>query len=565
MVRRILSRLTAPIRGLHQAAYLLAGLTLASQLLALIRDRVFAHMFGASQTLDLYYAAFKVPDLVYALVVSLVSAYVLIPNISERIEKEGRESARRLISQAATFLFFFGGILCIVLALFAPTLLRFLFPALMASAHQAEFVFLARILLIQPILLGLSSVLSSVTQIERRFVLFAISPVLYNLGIILGTVFLYPHFGLVGIGIGVIGGAVLHLALHIPVVIRARLMPTPTIPRLRELMNLFAHSLPRSLALAMSSLTTLLLIALASRSGEGGVSVYVLAGNLEAVPLSLIAASYATAAFPVMAEQAGGGKYDAFKATVTVAARHIVFWSSVITVLTIVLRAHIVRIILGSGAFDWNDTRLTAAILAVLIVGLLAQGLILLCARAFYAAGRSWNPLFVQLGDAGVSVAVAYLLIHIARVWPMLQYFMEALLRISDVPGSPVLFIALGYTVGQFVMLGVALLTLKRVAPGVARSIMRPLFEGLGAAILGGAATYAVLAVGGTIAPLTRLPVVFAEGLIAGMVGLFVAGFILWLLENQEFRDLTASLRKLTSFKPLAPHELAHAHDHQDP
>lgn len=565
MVRRILSRLTAPIRGLHQAAYLLAGLTLASQLLALIRDRVFAHMFGASQTLDLYYAAFRVPDLVYALVVSLVSAYVLIPNISERIEKEGRESARRLISQAATFLFFFGGALCIVIALFAPTLLNLLFPVLMASSHHAEFVFLARILLIQPILLGLSSVLSSVTQIERRFVLFAMSPVLYNLGIILGTVFLYPHFGLVGIGLGVIGGAVLHLMLHIPVVVRAGLMPKPSIPRLRELLNLFAHSLPRSLALAMSSLTTLLLIALASRSGEGGVSVYTLAGNLEAVPLSLIAASYATAAFPVMAEQAGGGKYDAFKATVTVAARHIVFWSSVITVLTIVLRAHIVRIILGSGAFDWNDTRLTAAILAVLIVGLLAQGLILLCARAFYAAGRSWNPLFVQLGDAGISVAVAYFLVHAARSWPILQYFMEALLRIEDVPGSPVLFIALGYTVGQFVMLVVALMTLKVVAPGVARSIMRPLFEGLGAAILGGAATYVVLAIGGSIAPLTRLTAVFAEGLIAGMVGLFVAGFILWLLENQEFRDLTASLRKLTSFKALAPHELAHAHDHQDP
>lgn len=563
-MRRILSRLTAPIRGLHQAAYLLAGLTLASQALALIRDRVFAHMFGASQTLDLYYAAFKVPDFVYALVVSLVSAYVLIPVLAQRIDKEGRESARRLISQAATFLFFFGGALCIVLGIFAPSLLRLLFPALMASAHQAEFVFLARLLLVQPILLGLSSVLSSVTQIERRFVLFAMSPVLYNLGIILGTVFLYPRFGLTGIGIGVVCGAILHIGLHIPVVMRAGLMPRPAMPRLRELLNLFSNSLPRSLALAMSSLTTLLLIALASRSGEGGVSVYTLAGNLEAVPLSLIAASYATAAFPVLAQQAGDGMRDAFKATVTVAARHIVFWSSVITVLAIVLRAHIVRIILGSGAFDWNDTRLTAAILAVLIVALLAQGLILLCARAFYAAGRSWNPLLVQLGDAGVSVVVAYLLVHAARTWPILQYFMESLLRISDVPGSPVLFIAMGYAVGQFVMLVIALFTLKAVAPGVARSLMRPLFEGLGAAILGGAASYLVLAIGGTIAPLTRLPVVFAEGLIAGMVGLLVAAFVLWLLENEEFRDLIASLRKLTSFKPLAPYEPAHAHDHQD-
>jgi peptidoglycan biosynthesis protein MviN/MurJ (putative lipid II flippase) len=329
-------------------------------------------------------------------------------------------------------------------------------------------------------------------------------------------------------------------------------------------MNLFAHSLPRSLALAMSSLTTLLLIALASRSGEGGVSVYTLAANLEGVPLSLVAASYATAAFPVLAEQAGANMQEAFRATVTVAARHIVFWSSVITVLTMVLRAHIVRIIFGSGAFNWDDTRLTAAILAVLVLGLLAQGLILLCARAFYAAGRSWNPLFVQLGDAGISVAAAYGLIHAARTWPMLKYFTEALLRVADVPGSSVLFIALGYTIGQFAMLIIALYTLKSVAPGVGRSLTRPLCEGLGAAILGGAASYGALTVTGSIAPLTKLTTVFADGLVAGMVGIFVAGFVLWLLENKEFTDLVDSLRKLTSFKALSPFDPVHVHDHQD-
>ncbi len=557
MVRRILSRLTAPIRGLHQAAYLLAGLTLASQALALIRDRIFAHMFGAGEVLDLYYAAFKVPDFVYALVVSLVSAYVLIPAITGRLSAEGKENARRLVSQAATFLAVFGGMLCGVLAVFAPEFLALLFPSLMRSAHQAEFVLLTRMLLAQPILLGLSSVLSSITQVERRFMLFALSPVLYNLGIILGTVFLYPSFGLVGIGFGVLGGALLHMALHIPVAVRAGLAPQLTVPRFAELRMLFSQSLPRSLALAMGSLTTLLLIALASREGEGAVAVYTLASNLEAVPLSLVAASYATAAFPVMAEQASAQKKEAFTLTVAVAARHIVFWSSVITVLAIVLRAHLVRVILGSGAFNWEDTRLTAAVLAVLILGLLAQGLILLCARAFYAAGRSWNPLFVQLGDAGVSVASAFFLVHAAHAWPMFRYFVESLLRVSDVPGSSVLFIALGYTIGQFAMLTVALLTLRVVAHGVARSLIRPLCEGLGAAILGGAASYGALAFMGNIAPLTRLSTVFAEGLVAGMVGLFAAACMLWLLENREFRDLIESLRKLTSLKPLPPYSTA--------
>lgn len=564
MVRRILSRLTAPIRGLHQAAYLLAGLTLASQLLALVRDRIFAHMFGASQTLDVYYAAFKVPDLVYALVVSLVSAYVLIPAISRKLDEEGKQAARRLISQSATFLLLFGGALCAVLAVFAPFFLDILFPALMHGTHGEEFVFLTRLLLIQPVLLGLSSILSSVTQLERRFMLFALSPVLYNTGIIVGTVFLYPSLGLMGIGIGVVAGALLHLGLHIPVVARAGLAPRLEVPHMRGLMHLFSQSLPRSLALAMGSLTTLLLIALASRSGEGGVAVYTLAANLESVPLALIAASYATAAFPVMAEQASARDGEAFKATVTVAARHIVFWSSVIMVLTIVLRAHIVRLIFGTGAFNWDDTRLTAAILAVLIVGLLAQGLILLCARAFYAAGRSWNPLIVQLGDAGVSVVAAYALVHAGRAWPALTYFMEALLRIEDVPGSSVLFIAMGYTIGQFVMLLVALCTLKVVADGVAWSLMRPLSEGLGAAILGGAASYGVLTFMGTLAPLTHTSIVFAEGLVAGMVGLFVAACVLWLLENREFRDLIESLRRLTSFTPLEPFSPVHVHDSQD-
>src|ERR1035437_855769 len=93
-------RIAAPVRGLHQAAYLLAGLTLASQGLALLRDRTFAHTFGAGQTLDLYYAAFRVPDLVFALVSSLVSAYVLIPLITGM----DKDETRRLLSESATFL-----------------------------------------------------------------------------------------------------------------------------------------------------------------------------------------------------------------------------------------------------------------------------------------------------------------------------------------------------------------------------------------------------------------------------------------------------------------------------
>lgn len=554
MVRRIIRRITAPVRGLHQAAYLLAGLTLASQLLALLRDRIFAHQFGASQVLDVYYAAFKIPDLVFALVASLVSAYVLIPRIAALQTEGDKNGARNLIGQMSSFLLIGGSVLSIAIAVAAPWILSALFPTLAASTSGDQFVLLVRILLVQPILLGLSGILGSVTQLSRRFVVFALSPVLYNLGIILGTVFLYPRYGVYGIGIGVVAGALAHLLIHVPVVYKAGLWPRFMWPRPKVVWSVVRSSLPRSMALAMGSLTALLLAALASRVGEGSVAVLTLATNLEAVPLSLIGAAYATAAFPVLAEQACAKKFDEFRATLTAALRHIIFWCSVITVLTIVLRAYVVRIILGSGAFDWNDTRLTAAILAVLVVGLLAQCIILLAARAFYAANRSWNPLFVQLGDAGVSVLAAVGLLRLATLHPEVGYFMEALLRIEGVPGSSVLFIAMGYVVGQLCMCVVALLTLRVVAPGVAAGLTRPLLEGLGAAILGGASAYGVLTLLGSIAPLTRLSVVFAEGGIAGIVGVSIAFGTLALLENQEFKDLVSALRRISGTNPLRPY-----------
>lgn len=549
MVRQILGRITAPVRGLHQAAYLLAALTLAAQVLALVRDRIFAHAFGASQTLDLYYAAFKIPDLVFALVASLVSAYVLIP----RIAAGGKKDARILISETTSFLLLLGGGLSLVLALFAREFAFFLFPAFAASPDADSFVLLMQILLVQPLLLGLSGIFTSVTQLERKFFLYALSPVLYNLGIIFGTLVLYPFFGLSGIGIGVVLGAMLHLGIQIPVVLAARLFPRFMLPSPSRMWSVIADSAPRSLALLVGSLTTLALIAIASGLGEGSIAIFTLASNLQAVPLSLIGASYATAAFPVLAEQIGAKKYEEFRATLSAAARHLIFWSSVVLVLVIVLRAHIVRIILGTGAFDWDATRLTAAILGILIVALIAQGLVLLASRAFYAAGRSWNPFFIQVAGLMASVAFAYGALYLAATYPSVQYFLESLFRVEDVPGAEILFIALGASLGQVVMGVAAFATLRTVAPGVGRGLVRPLFEGLGAAIMGGSAAYGALGFMGNIASLSTLPSVFTQGVVAGMVGLIVSGAVLSLLENKEFRDLFAVLRKLTSTRALPP------------
>ena len=533
-------RLSAPIGGLHQAAYLLAALTLASQLLALLRDRTFAHTFGAGQTLDLYYAAFRVPDLVFALVASLVSAYVLIP----RITGMDREATRRLLSQSASFLFGVGGLICVVLAFFMPAFLSFLYPSLTDAPQYDAFVLLARMLLIQPMLLGLSGVLGSVTQVYRRFTLFALSPVLYNLGIILGAIFLYPRWGLPGIGFGVILGALAYLSVNIPVVVEAGVLPRLVIPQFSIMASIVRDSIPRSLALGMGSVTALILTAFASRVGTGSISVFTFASNLEAVPLALIGSSYAVAAFPALSEASAPEQRKEFTRILSAGARHVILWSVVSLGLIAVLRAHLVRVVLGTGAFDWNATRLTAALLAILAVGLVAQGLVLLFSRALYAVHQSWRPFFYQLAGGALTVlfAAVFLSLPASHVLPS---SVAAILKVGDSTGTAILLIALAATLGHIALALFSLVALRSVAPGLARTLVRPLADGTIAAVVGGSAAYLVLLVEGGIAPLTTLMAVFTQGLIAGIVGLIGAALALYIVENEEFRIVTNALIQL--------------------
>lgn len=547
MVRRLLERISAPVRGLHQAAYLLAVLTLASQALALLRDRTFAHTFGAGHILDLYYAAFRVPDLVFALVSSLVSAYVLIP----RITGIPREEAGAFLSEAASFLLLGGGALCLLLALFMPALLSVLYPQFASQPYYGEFVLLARLLLVQPLLLGLSGVLGSVTQVERQFFLFALAPVIYNLGIIAGAVLLYPYWGLPGIGAGVVIGAVFYVMTNLPSLAYAGIRVRLVVPRLSTIRSVVRDSVPRSLALAMDSFTLLYLTTLAAGLGAGAVSVFTLAGNLENVPLSLIGGSYAVAAFPALSRHASDNR-DAFTRVLSGSARHIILWSMVALALVVVLRAYIVRVVLGTGAFGWDATRLTAALLAIFVAGLVAQGLVLLFSRALYAVKQSWRPFFYQLGGALFASVTGLAFVMVGPHGSVAQWLTE-LLRVGGVPGGLVLALAFASTLGELFLAAASLAALSSAAPGLARALARPLFEGAIAAAAGGAAAYTLLAWLGSLEPLTKALVVFAHGTAAGIVGLVAAALVLLALGNREFADILASLSRLPPIRAALP------------
>lgn len=446
MVKRVLEMVYKEVRGLHQAAYVLGLFALGSQLLALVRDRLLAHQFGAGVELDLYYAAFRIPDLLYVLFASTLSVYVLIPFVASRIKGEDTKEAQVLLGQIFSGFLVVYSVLALVVWILAPYFLPSMFPGM--ASHMDELVMLMRILLLQPLFLGVSSLFGVVTQLGHRFVLYAISPLIYNVGIIVGIAFFYPLMGINGLALGVVLGAFGHMIVQVPLVKKSNLsfFFTRNI-NWGVLVNVLKVSIPRALTLAMQQIVLLVLVGLASMMAVGSVSVFQFAYNLQSVPLAIIGASYSIAAFPFLADLFAQKKMDVFKLHIITALRHVIFWSVPAIGLIVVLRAHIVRVVLGSGAFNWADTRLTAAVLALLALSLVAQAINLLIVRAFYAGGHTKTPFVVTLIGSIFAVGFTYFLHVTYSVNSGFAELLETLLRVDDVLGSEVMIIGLGYSI----------------------------------------------------------------------------------------------------------------------
>lgn len=543
MVRRVVQLFYREIRGLHQAAYVLAFFAFGSQLLAIVRDRMLAHSFGASTELDLYYAAFRIPDLLFVIFASVLSVYVLIPFVHRARNSGGDKEGADVLGQVFGFFLVGYSLLAIVLAIVAPIIIPKIFATLDSGA-QETLVLLLRILLLQPFLLGISTLFGVVTQIRQRFIIYAVSPILYNLGIIFGIVFLYPQIGLTGLVWGVVAGAVLHLLVQVPLVICSPLRFTPQLPQWKILLPIIQTAIPRALTLSLNQLVLLVLTVIATAMTVGSVSVFQFAFNLQSVPLTIIGVSYSVAAFPVLANLLAGAEYEKFKLHIQTAFRHIIFWSLPIIGLFIVLRAHIVRITLGSGNFSWDDTRLTAAVLALFVISLLAQSINLLTIRAFYANSNTRTPLLVAVAGSATGLLTAIMGYLYIYTIPAVQQTLEQLLRLSDVPGTEVIMLALGYSVGVTLQAGLMLGCLHYAFPGILQPLWRRLGISVLVAIAGGLATYLTL---NTVVEGIRQETfigIFIQGALAGGVGLITMYILHYLTRSPELLEIHKAMRK---------------------
>lgn len=535
MVRKIFALFHRELAGVHQAAFLLASATIASSVLALVRDRLLAARFGAGEALDIYYSAFRIPDILYAMSLFFVASTAVIPLFLEKASREDEAGARRLMSSLFTVFIVLMGIIVLAAYILLPVFVPLLVPGFDASATEQSMA-LSRVLLLSPLLLGISNLFASVLQTFRRFFFYAMSPLFYNLGIIIGILFFLPRFGLVGLAWGVVLGALLHMAVQIPSLVALEYLPHISFSTPRDVVRVFRQSFPRTLGLTATQLTFAAVTAIASTLGAGSIAVFNLSYNLQSIPLSVIGLSYSVAAFPAMADLVVRKERKVFYEHLASAARHILFWTIPFSVLFVVLRAQIVRTVLGAGAFGWVDTRLTAASLALFAVSIAAQSLAALFVRALYAVGRTGLPVVMNMCSAGVTIVLASLFVYALTVSSESARMMAVLLRVEDVPHVALLGLPLAFALGSIlnaILLGFGFHWVE----GEFRE--QKLFVSLGeilvSSTLVGVVSYGALHVLARMFDLNTFAGIFLQGAIAGVAGIAAGAAVLAYRRNAEF------------------------------
>lgn len=543
MVKKLLTFLYKETRSLNQAAFLLGLFAFLSQLLAFLRDRLLAHVFGASATLDIYYAAFRIPDFIFVAVASIVSLSVLLPFIVDE-ESRGRESLQHFINNIFTFF----SILIVAVSLLTffliPTITAILFKGFTPEA-LAETIFISRVLLLSPIILGFSNLFGSLTQTYGRFTVYALAPVLYNAGIVMGIIFFAKQFGILGVAIGVIGGALLHMLIQIPSVLSLGLFPKPTL-RLDfySIAKVVSISLPRTLTLSMTQLSAIFLVSLASLMPAGSISILSFSLNLQSVPLALIGVSYSLAAFPTLSRRFKEKNIDGFKEQMAATTRFIIFWSLPLSALIIVLRAQIVRVVLGSGQFAWDDTRLTAAALALFIISSLSQSLMLLFMRGFYSAGFTRKPFFINLISTVVLFLLAWSSVKIFYTSEALREFIGTTLRVEDLSNMGVLILPLAFSIATIFNSIILWFAFEKEFRGFSRGLARTFLDCLGTAMVMGGVAYISLKVFGPIFGTDTLLGIFLQGALSGLAASIVGVIVLIALKNKELAEIWNALRQ---------------------
>lgn len=525
MVKNLLFLLSARQSSILSGALVIMATVMASKFLGLVRDRLLAHTFSPDQT-AVFLAAFRIPDLIFQLLIFGAVSVAFIPIFTDYLHKKGEEESFKFASDV--FNLVLGGFILISAVIFitADPLTSLVVPGFSPDQKQLTAA-LTRVILGGQVLLVVGSFFAGVCQSYQRFVIPALAAVFYNVGIILGIILLTRYVGLFGPAVGVIIGAFLHALIQVPLVsslgFKHRFSLNLNSEGIKEISGLISI---RTVGVAVEQINETVGIILASLISTSSVTYLTFAQHLQTVPIGLFGATLAQAALPVLSQEQARGEKEAFKSTLLTTVHQVMFLSLPAAAILIVLRIPAVRLVFGASQFDWPATVLTGQTVAYLAVGLAAQSVVLLLVRSFYALKDTRTPVLVSLITVALNIALSVIFVQTLKldVWSLgLSYAIVSNLSVV------LLFYFLHKKLGGFDMASLFLPAGKMILAAVASAV-----------------TLYLLMKGLDIAFDTRKTanLIFLTG-VALMFGLSVYIFLVWLMRVPELETFGNLIKKI--------------------
>jgi len=446
-MKRVLSLFWRKQTSVGSAAFVLMSMVFASRVLGLVRDRLLAARF-APEELGVYFAAFRLPNLLFELLVMGVLTSAFIPVFTKYVMKDKEDVAWRMASTLINLSFIVLLLFSLPILIWTRPISQFLAPGF-TSAQIDQMTSFTRIMVFSQVIpLMIGNFFTGILQSYNIFFLPAAAPVVYNLGIIASIVGLSSTLGLYAPVVGVGLGALLFMLIQIPPLImvgyRHRLTFDPHDPGVAEVGKLMA---PRTLGLAISQIDTTVDLMLATLLGSRMVTIFNFAQHLQQLPIGLFGATIAQAALPTLSAASIGENREQFKASILSAIHQVLFFVLPASALFIVLRIPVVRLVFGSSRFDWEATVLTGATLSAFSISLFAQALIHVLARGFYALYDSKTPVIIGVIAIFINTVLS---VSFITLWHLPVWSLGVSTSVASIVNAGLLFILLDRRVHRF-------------------------------------------------------------------------------------------------------------------
>lgn len=457
--RRQSSWIESQQTSILSAATIILLANMASALTGLLRNRVLASTFvqAGDGRLDAYWVAFRAPEFALQIIVLGSLSAAFLPLFTGWHKRD----AQRALSFASQTMYTILGLYVVASVLIfwkADAFVRLLTSPTTASETVTLAVHMTKIMVISQMFFGISGFLTAMLQSAKRFVISAMSPVFYNLGIIVVTLVAHPWLGINAAAWGTVVGAFLHMAIQIPVMWRVGLR-LPLWPKWHwEDMRVFAlRTLPRTLALGIEQLSLWAVTFVATGAGPLVLTMITFAQQLMTLPIRLFGVSIGQAALPFLSAESEN--LEGFRQTIYRSVRQIVFFAAPASALLLVLRVPLVRLAYGARNYPWSATLDTAEALGILALSVAPQALTHILIRAFYALNNTVFPLVMSTVSLTVTTTLAwYLTIYMG----MGLRGIAIALTVSGILETSILFGVLVRRIGKN-DLGVLLLSVLRI------------------------------------------------------------------------------------------------------